>query len=293
MLLGLLYVVLWSSASVAAKFLRGDAAPLTALVLRFALAGGLLSIVNYGILKQNRLPKGVEWRHLAVLGFCNSAGYLGLAWTAIPNISVGLFNLVVASGPFVVALLSKVWLGRAIAGREWLGMCIAAAGLLIVIGPSLGDASATPLAVGMVCLAVIINSIGSVYARRVQLQLSPFVINGWQLLIAVVMLAPVAALLNNGIALRPSLNLVVAVGWSGLPVSIGAMAIWFTMVRKDALRASTWLFLTPVAGYGLAALFLGESVHLWDIMGAVFVMIGLAVSGTIDVRAVRALLKQR
>ena len=283
--LGLLYVLLWASASVAAKFLRGDAAPLTALAIRFAIAGGLLCAINYVIMRGNRMPRGAEWRHLAVLGFCNSTGYLGLAWLAIPHVPVGLFNLTVATGPFVVALLSRLWLGRVIMPREWLGMLIAAGGLIVVVAPSLGLANATPLAVGMVALAVVINSVGSVYARRVQLQLPPFVVNGWQLVFGVLMLLPFAAVLNNGAEIRPSPNLLLAIGWSALPVSIGAMAIWFGMVRKDALRASTWLFLTPIAGYALAALLLGEPVHIWDAAGALFVMIGLAVSGTINVRA--------
>ena len=184
----------------------------------------------------------------------------------------------------MVALLSRVWLGRVIAPREWFGMLIAAGGLLVVVAPSLGLASATPRAVGMVVLAVLINSIGSVYARRVQLQLPPFVVNGWQLVLGMLMLLPLAALLNNGMVFRASPNLLFAIGWSALPVSIGAMAIWFGMVRKDALRASTWLFLTPIAGYSLAALVLGEPIHIWDAAGAVLVMSGLVVSGTIDVR---------
>ena len=291
--LGLLYVMLWASASVASKYVRGDAAPLTALLMRFALAGVLLSLINYGLVRDNRLPRGVEWRHLVILAFCNSTGYLGLAWLAIPNISVGLFNLTVATGPFVVALLSRVWLGRQISGREWLGMMISAIGLIVVVGPSLGTASVTPVAIAMVCLAVLINSTGSVYARKIQLQLSPFVINGWQLLFGAVMLFPLATVLNNGTDVRPTWNLALAVGWSALPVSIGAMAIWFTMVRKDALRASTWLFLTPIAGYALAAILLGEPVHVWDAAGAILVMAGLALSGTIDLRHHAALPKKQ
>ncbi len=45
-----------------------------------------------------------------------------------------------------------------------------------------------------------------------------------------------------------------------------------------------WMFLTPVFGYMQAALVLGETIRVTDIIGTVFVLLGLVVSGTIELR---------
>lgn len=278
-LLGLLFALLWSSATIATRIIGKETAPLTILAMRFALAGALMFIYNYA-LKREALPKGRQWRDLAVLGFTNSTGFLGLSWIAIQQEPVGLYQLFIAAGPFAVALLSMVWLKRVIVGREWLGMALAAAGLAIVVAPNIGGQTAAPIAIALTIAAMLINSYGSVYARHAQLQLKSPVVNTWQLAFGLLFLLPITAATNAG---RPiNFNLTVALGllWVSLMVSIGAMVIWFYLVRKDPVRASNWLLLTPLFSYLLGALLFGEAIRATDLVGGTLVMIGLVVSGT-------------
>ena len=76
--LGLVFVFLWASVSVAAKLGYHDTKPLTLLEARFVFAALLLLVVNH-LVRRRPLPHRGQWRHLAVISVTNSAGYLGLA----------------------------------------------------------------------------------------------------------------------------------------------------------------------------------------------------------------------
>lgn len=72
-----------------------------------------------------------------------------------------------------------------------------------------------------------------------------------------------------------------ALSWLVFVTSIGTMVLWFYLLKKDAVRANNWLFLTPVFGYSLAALLLNETVSIYDMMATIFVVSGLLLSGNI------------
>lgn len=282
--LGLLFAILWSSASIAGKIGLHDAPPLTVLDARFFIAGALLLSYNYVLLRQTPRPKGRQWLHLLVLALTNSTIYLGLAWLALREVSAGIFNLFVASNPFIVALLSSLWLKRSVSRKEWLGMIVSALGLLTATLPSLGTSQASAHGILLTVVSVTTYAFGSVYFKWARLKLPNLVINSWQISFGAFLLLPFAILLNGPTLPQITSNLVGALAWSVLAVSIAAVLIWFYLLKKDPLRASMWMFLTPVFGYLQAALILGEPIHVFDVIGTALVMLGLALSGTIDVR---------
>lgn len=283
-ILGLLFVLLWSSAATAAKVGIRDAEPLTLLDARFFLAGTILLTYLYGVKRGNILPQRREWLHLVVLAITNSAGYLGLSWFSFKLVPAGLFGLFIATNPLIVALLSWIWLKRQIKREEWLGIVIAAAGLVIAAWPRLQGKEAAPLGIGLVLLAMLIYSFGSVYYKWSQIKLTGLTLNGWQVFIGALLLFPFAWIFNGNHVPQITSNLVIALTWSVIPVSIVANLLWFHLLKQDALRANMWLFLNPIFGYAIAWLVLGESMRPTDIMGLVLVMAGLLVSGTIRIR---------
>ncbi len=71
-------------------------------------------------------------------------------------------------------------------------------------------------------------------------------------------------------------DVVLAFAYLVLAVSLGAMSIWFFMLRSgDAARASSYFFLNPVFGLFLGALLLSERLRLIDFAGAAGVAAGL------------------
>ncbi len=74
--------------------------------------------------------------------------------------------------------------------------------------------------------------------------------------------------------------LIVSLAWRVLVISIGTMLLWFFLLRQDVMRANHWLFLTPVFGYGLAAMFLHERITTGDLVATIFMMAGCGYRAT-------------
>jgi drug/metabolite transporter (DMT)-like permease len=285
--LGLLFALLWSSAPVASKIGLHDAAPLTVLDIRFFLTGAILLAFIYGFRRSRRIPAGREWFQIAILALCNSTLYLGLAWLSLKEITAGVFSLFVAANPFLVALIARVWLRRAITRREWIGMIVSSFGLILATLPLLGESQATPRGLLLAGISVVVYALGSVYFKVAHLSLSGLTLNAWQISIGALLLLPFAAVLNDSQPFHLTPNLVGALLWVVFAVSMAAVVIWFYLLRKDPVQASMWMFLTPVFGYLQAALVLREPIHLFDVIGAALVMLGLLLSGTIDLSRLR------
>jgi drug/metabolite transporter (DMT)-like permease len=281
-LLGLVFSFLWASASTAAKYSFQGQPPLTILSVRFAVAGALMMAWHYGLRRDGALPRGRQWGQLAIVGLTNSTLFLGAAWLGLREVPVGLYSLFLATMPFQVAILSRVWLGRRVTRREWLGIAVAAIGLAIVAAPSLARSTATLSGLLLVIIAMVSQAVGAVYLKRAALELPSGMINAWQLVIGLGFLLPFAAALDGGVGLRPTPQMISGLAWSIVMVSVVANALLFTMQKRDPLWASTWLLLAPVFSYLQAALVLGEPIGWTDLIGSALVVAGLVISGATE-----------
>lgn len=286
--LGLFFTLLWSSAAIATKFGMHSTTPLVLATTRFLIAGGLLFLYVYLLNRKYPWPRLKEWRSLIVLGLLNTTLYLGATFWALSYVSAGVFNLFVTTNPFVVAILSYIWLKRKVSLREWLGMVVAAVGLLIsTLSTSLNSKEIVfgliILGLGMVSMAM-----GSVYFKKVNLNLPNIVINTWQVSIGGVVLIPITYILEKEkYFIKFDYDLLGSLIWLVFIISIGTMLLWFYLLKLDPVRANNWLFLTPVFGYVLAAVFLSESITIFDITATIFVITGLFLSGNIAIQPIK------
>jgi drug/metabolite transporter (DMT)-like permease len=281
--IGLLFAFLWASGPIAAKIGFKGAPPLTILLARFFFAALIMLTFNY-LIQRNPLPKRSDWKHIVVLALTNSTIYLGLCWLSLLQISAGILNLFIACNPFLVAIFSSLWLGRKVTRQEWLGMVVSFSGLIIATTPSLTDSHASLTGILMAATAVITYALGSVYFKWAKVDLPARLLNGWQIAIGGIILFPFAIALNGPTLPTVTPHLVIGLSWSVIAISIIGIILWFYLLKKDPVRANMWMFVTPVFGYLQAALVLGEPIRVTDIAGTVFVLLGLLVSGTIELR---------
>lgn len=289
-IVGLFFTLLWSSAAIATKFGLYSTTPMLLATSRFLIAGILLFIYVYIISKKSPWPKKIEWRPLIILGLLNTTIYLGASFWALNYISAGLFNLFVTTNPFIVAFLSYLWLKRKVSFREWIGMFIAAVGLLIAVWPSIMNSEVKGMGLLILGVGMIAMAIGSVYFKKANLNLPNIVINTWQVLIGGVVLIPITFMLEKDIYfLKLDCYLFGSLIWLVLVISIGTMLLWFYLLKQDAVRANNWLFMTPIYGYILAAIFLNENITLYNIIATFLVLTGLLLSGNIAIKSIKKL----
>jgi len=267
---GIIFSVLWSSASIAGKFGLYSAEPLVLFNIRFLLAGGLLLVYAYGI-KKNRMPKGEEWKHLTVFGAFNTALYLGIFIIALQYITAGVTALAIALNPLFISLMSSFWSKRKVVMREWISIALGIAGVFAASYPLLNTKGVTTVGLLLLALSMVTYSYGSVYYASVKWKLDRVTINGWQVLIGGLLIAPFTFLFHsqpNHFDTRFWLSLL----WLIVPVSIIAVQLWLILLKADAVRASIWLYLCPIFGLVFSAILLDEPLSIYTLIGTTLVL---------------------
>ncbi|MFF2753072.1 DMT family transporter [Psychrobacillus sp. NPDC058041] len=284
--MGLFFTFLWSSAAIATKFGLYSTTPMLLATTRFLMAGLLLFLYVYLFNRKYPWPKLQDWFPLIILGLLNTTLYLGATFWALNYVSAGLFNLFVTTNPFIVAILSYLWLKRKVSLKEWLGMIVAAIGLLIATWPSFTSNEVKGIGLLILGLGMVSMSIGSVYYKKSNLSLPNIVINTWQVLIGGVVLIPITYILEkDSYFIKMDYYLLGSLIWLVFIISIATMLLWFYLLKQDAVRANNWLFMTPIFGYVLAAIFLNESITMNDLIATLLVITGLLLSGNLAIHS--------
>lgn len=285
LLLGLLFTVLYASGAVAMKFGLVSGPPLILAAIRFVIAGLLLLFYLYlWQWGKYKLPNKKEMAQLCCLGLLNTSLFLGLGIIALQTVPSSMFNLFVPINSLLFAFLALLFLGQKIKGKQWAGMTIAFSGLIIASYPALISSHASVSGIILLTLAVLSMAIGSLLYKKINIQLPPIVVNTWQAVFGGVILIIPAFLLEAGRPVTADLNLIGYLLWSVVALSIFNLSLWFYLLKKDAIIANNWLLLTPVAGYILGAVFLGEPITVFAVTGTVFVLLGLYLSGNFHLK---------
>ncbi len=276
-LIGLLYAMLWASASVATKFGLNSADPLILANTRFFIAGPLLLAFAYaaGSRPGYRLPAKKEWLRLAVFGFLNTTLYLGLYVISMKYTAAGIGSLATSLGPLFITLLSVRMLKRKPTLAEIAGLALGIGGVSIATYPLLGIGQTT---VGGVCLLItsmFVVSLASVYYARVPWQLPNLLINGWQVMLGGIFLLPLTLAFGDFSAFRADANFWFSVLWLSIAVSIFGLICWFYLLSRDTVKASLWQFLCPIFGFFFAWWLMNEPITGGTWIGTTLVIAGL------------------
>lgn len=273
---GIVFAILWASASAATKIGLLSAQPFIIAIARFAVAATVMLVVAHVVLRQ-RLPVGkVLWKRLVIYGFLNVGLYLGLYVVAMQEVSAGLGTLFVATNPVLIAVMGALWHKQPVGGSTAVSFILCTTGMLLASYPLLGESYATPRGLAVLFLSMLSYSAGSLYfARQDWGKLHILTINGWQTLFGGLCVVPFAWVFYDGAANTFDVRFFGAVLWLAIAVSVIAVLLWLFLLRDNPIKASAWLFLCPIVGFAIAAAFMGEplSWHTWA--GVSLVMVGL------------------
>ncbi|HEX2608284.1 MAG TPA: EamA family transporter [Flavisolibacter sp.] len=276
LLIGLGFILLWSSASVATKFGITEVPPFLLATVRFLGAGLLMLGFGYGLASQrHKLPRGKEWLHLLLFGLLNTTVYLGAFVWALREVPAGIGSLAVATNPLFIAILSSLWLKRPIKWAELLGIFLGLAGITVAALPVLQQQSSSLAGLLILLAGMLSVSIATVYYTSVKWKLAPLIVNGWQVLLGGLCLIPATLATTDWTAVHWTPRFWGAELWLIFAVSICALQLWFYLVRRDPVQAALWLFLSPLFGFAYAALLLHEHLTYYTLAGTLLVISGL------------------
>jgi drug/metabolite transporter (DMT)-like permease len=276
--IGLLFSLLWATASVVTKIGLKSVQPLVMADVRFCIAAFIMLIWAY-ILRggkiKHAMPKGNEWRALALYGLLNITIYLGAFGLAIKEVAAGIGTLSIAVNPLIISVLSAIWLGRAVKRQEWWGLVLGFLGVGIATYPLLVQAYATVKGLAILFISMLSYSVGTVYFSSIPWRLSRLVINAWQIFFGGLFLLPFVVLSFESQLNRIDANFLFSIFWLVFPVSILAVQLWLYLLNLDPVKASLWLFLCPIFGFAYAYLLLNEPLSIYTFAGTGLVILGL------------------
>jgi len=273
---GILFAALWASAAVATKLGVQSVPPLVLANVRFFIAGAGMLLFAYGVQRtRDAWPRGAEWRQLLIFSLLNTTIYLGCFVLALKQVSAGIGSLSTATNPLFITLLSAIWLRRRPGVNEVLGLLLGLAGVGVATYPLLQNSYATVEGILILLVGVVAVSAATVYYAGISWRLPNLVINGWQVLLGGLTLLPVTLLTADFSTAQYDLRFWGAVWWLILPVSVGALQLWFFLIRQDPVRASLFLYLCPIFGFVYSYVLLGEPITGYTMVGTMLVIAGL------------------
>lgn len=273
-----LFVVLWSTGFIAAKYGLPYAPPLTFLSLRFL--GVLVFLLPMVLIMRAPWPVGAM-RHIAVAGILVQAGYLAGVWCAIKlGMPAGLSALIVGMQPVLTAFAAPL-VGERVRGRQWIGLVLGLCGVALVVANKISLIGLTWQSIALCVMALLSITIGTLYQKRhcPHFDLRTGTTIQFAASLAVVM--PLAIFFED---MSPSLSTVQwtwafigAWAWSVLALSIGAIFLLFALIRKSAAtQVTSLLYLTPPTTALMAWAAFGESFSLAGMAGMLLAVVGVA-----------------
>ncbi len=275
-----LFVLLWSTGFVGAKYVLPDTEPFTFLLVRLALAGALLAALAAAT--RSAWPATpAAWRHAAVAGLLLHAGYLGgVFWAIDRGVPAGVSAVVVSLQPVITAILVLVLLGERVGRRAWLGLVLGLAGVALVVLPgTLGEAGsvALPAAGVAACLVALASgTAGALYQKRHGDEVPLLAGTAVQYAACTAVFA-VLAPATEELRMRTTTELVLGAAWLVLALSVGAILLLLTLLRRgSATRVTSLYYLVPPATALEAWLVLDERLGAVELAGMVVAVAGVA-----------------
>ena len=272
-LAGLAFALIWSSAFTSARIIVADAPPILSLSLRF-LISGLIGIALARCLGQSwRLTAG-QWRATIVFGLCQNALYLGLNFVAMQTVEASLASIIASTMPLAVGFAGWVIFRERLSALGVLGLCAGAGGVALIMGARI-QAGADFYGIVLCFIAVASLTVATLMVRGASSGGNLLMIVGLQMLVgSAILLIP--GLLFDQPLVNWSVKLVLAFSYTVLMPGLVATFIWFWLVQRiGAVKAATFHFLNPFFGVMIAAVLLGETLRIWDIVGVLVIMFGI------------------
>ncbi len=275
--LGLLVIIVWGLNFIAIKVGLQDIPPLLLGALRFLLA--CFPAIFF-------LPKPpVSWPWLIALGLSINVGQFAFLFLGMKlGMPAGLASLVLQSQAFFTLFVTVTWCKETWAWNHLLGLILAACGMAIIALQQGGNM--TMIGFGLTLAAAACWGLGNVIMRRATLGVPPFPILSlvvWGGVVAIIPLACLSWIIEGydtwlAAFHSHSWTTLGAVVYLAFFATLVGYGLWGKLLsRYSAAVVSPLALMVPIIGLSSSAFFLGESLSLMQGLGALLVMIGLAV----------------
>lgn len=240
----LLFVLLWSTGFIGAKFGLPHAEPLSFLLVRYLLVISLMTLI--ALATRAPWPRDARhWFHIGVAGLLVHAIYLGGVFVSISKgLPAGVASLVVGIQPLLTAVGAGWLLNETVLKRQWLGLVLGFVGVAMVVSGKLGSGfGLDALWPALAALAGI--TAGTLYQKRFCPSFD------WRTG-AIAQFLPTAIATGVVVGLADNFRVdwvpdfIFALAWLVLVLSLGAISLLNMLIRRGtAVNLASLFYLVP------------------------------------------------
>lgn len=270
-----IFILIWSTGFIIARYGMPYSEPMTFLFLRFS--GVVLCMLPVVLWLKTKWPTGKQAIHIAIAGALFQFCYLGGVWAAVKQgMPAGLAALIVGLQPILTAVLASV-VSERVSTRQWLGLALGLVGVALVLFAKVRIDGLTWLPVALAFGGMVSITLGTLYQKRFcpsfDLRTGSMIQFSTSALLCLVMM-----FLFETREIQWTIPMIGALLWGILPISIGAMSLWFVLLRRgDATKVSSMMYLTPPTTAIMAWMLFDEPLTIPILLGTLITMLGVLI----------------
>lgn len=270
-----LFILIWSTGFIIARYGMPHAEPLTFLAIRFF--GVILILLPCILWFKAPWPSKSQIVHLAIAGVLLQFGYLAGVWIAIRHgMPVGLTALIVGLQPILTAVFVSL-LAEKITRSQWQGLFLGLFGVILVLYAQINTAGVNAQTIFFNITGLLSITLGTIYQKKYCAQ---FDLRTGSLIqfITSFGLATIGAFLFETREVEWVLELIGALVWGIVGISIGAMSLLFILIRRgNATKVSSLMYLTPPTTAILGWILFNEPFTVLVGFGTLLTMLGVLI----------------
>ena len=274
----LIFVLLWSTGFIGAKYILPYAEPFVFLTIRYFFAT-LILVVLAKILKESlKISKAAIKQSMIVAVFLHVIYIGGVFYAVSIDISAGITAVIVSLQPILVSLLAIPLLGERLSYRQVFGLALGFIGVLFLLSPKLfeGDLSTGFSTFGIIsCVLALLGTTGGYLLQKKGGADIPFLAGTAVQFATSTIIFAIAAVIFEPLTVDITLEFVLALTWIVVALSIGSIFLLYYLLRRDsASSVSSLYYLVPPLTALQAYFFFDEKIKGIGLIGMVLAALG-------------------
>ncbi|SEQ92086.1 DMT family transporter [Lentzea albida] len=277
-LLSAAFVLCWSSGFIGAKLGAGSASAVTVLMWRFLP----LAVVLVVFVVVRKAWRGLAPRDLgrqALIGVLSQSGYLLTVYHAIQlGVSSGTTALIDGVQPLVAGALAGPLLHQYVSRRQWLGLCLGVAGVVIVTGADAAASSGVAWWAYLIPFLGMLSLVAATFLEgRSRTEVAPSVAMTTHCLTSAVVFTALAV--GTGTAVPPAEPAFWgAIAWLVVLPTFGGYGLYWIILRRSGVtHVNTLMFLMAPVTAVWGALMFGEHFGVQTAVGLALGLVAVVV----------------
>lgn len=273
----MLFVLLWSTGFIGARFGLPYIEPMTFLAVRMVFVVLIMGVIAFAV--QARWPQGVEIGHSLLAGALVHVLYLGGVFTAISQgVPAGISALIPGLQPILTSTIANRFMGEKVTRVQWLGLVLGLIGVLLVLHDRSIVLAGSPLGWISSFGSLIGITLGTLYQKRYCGRIDWRAGNTVQYAGALALFG-LAAFAFETRTIHWSGELIFAMAWLVFVLSIAAVGLMYWLIRRSAAtRFASLFYLVPGTTALLAFMLFGEKLDALSIAGMVVCAAGVVLA---------------